>query len=93
MATPTLKSTFSLDLETAQTLEALSRRWRVSKSEALRRAIRGAAAAPAAGADAAIRALEALQRSMALTPAAARAWERRVRTERRASSRRSEARR
>jgi len=93
MATPTLKATFSLDLQSARTLEALAKRWRVSKSEALRRAIRGAASAPTAGSHEAIRALEALQRAMALTPAAARAWERRVRVERRASARRAEVRR
>ncbi len=93
MATPTLKATFSLDLQSARSLEALAKRWRVSKSEALRRAIRGAAAGPAAGSDDAIRALEALQGSLKLTSSEARAWERRVRVERHASSRRSERRR
>jgi len=41
MATPTVKTTYSLDLETVRTLEALARRWNVS--EALRRAIRATA--------------------------------------------------
>jgi hypothetical protein len=89
MATPTLKTTYSLDLETVRTLEALAQRWRVSKSEALRRAIRAAAGGPALGSEAPLKALDALQRSLGLTPAAALAWERRARAERRASSRHS----
>ena len=36
MATTTVKSTYSLDVESVQALEDLARRWRVSKSEALR---------------------------------------------------------
>ena len=44
MAITTIKSTYSLDVETVRTLESLARRWSVSKSEALRRAIRSAAA-------------------------------------------------
>ncbi len=93
MAIPTLKATFSLDLQSARALEALARRWKVSKSEALRRAIRGAMTAPAGGADEALRALALAQGSMALTAEAARAWQRRVRAERQASSRRREERR
>ena len=44
MAVTTIKSTYSLDVETVRTLESLARRWNVSKSEVLRRAIRTAAA-------------------------------------------------
>ena len=44
MAVTTIKSTYSLDVETVRTLEALARRWNVSKSEVLRRAIRAASA-------------------------------------------------
>src|SRR5207249_7015562 len=42
MALPMIKSTYTLDVATVRTLEALARRWKVSKSEALRRAIRSA---------------------------------------------------
>ena len=42
MATPTIKSTYSLDVESVRALDDLARRWQVSKSEALRRAIRRA---------------------------------------------------
>ncbi len=87
MATPTVKSTYSMDLETVRTLEAVARRWGVSKSEALRRAIRAAAAQTAPGhPEPALAALEELQRGLKLTPLAAAAWERAVRAERRASS-------
>jgi hypothetical protein len=88
MATPTLKTTYSLDLETVRTLDALAQRWNVSKSEALRRAIRAAAGGVMPGAHDALRALDALQKSLRLTPATALAWERRTRVERRASSQR-----
>ena len=43
MAETVIKATYSLDVESVHTLEELARRWRVSKSEVLRRAIRGAA--------------------------------------------------
>lgn len=39
MAPKMVKSTFSLDIETARALEVLARRWKVSKSEAVRRAV------------------------------------------------------
>ena len=53
MATPTIKSTYSLDVESVRALDDLARRWQVSKSEALRRAIRSEASRqPAAGGDA-----------------------------------------
>lgn len=39
MAPKMIKSTFSLDVETARALEVLARRWKVSKSEAVRRAV------------------------------------------------------
>ena len=44
MAIPNIKSTYSLDIESVRKLEALAQRWKVSKSEVLRRAIRLAAA-------------------------------------------------
>ena len=46
MATTTVKSTYSLDVETVRELDAVARRWKVSKSEALRRALHAAAMQP-----------------------------------------------
>lgn len=43
MAIPKIKATYSLDPETIALLERVSRRWGVSKSEALRRAIQALA--------------------------------------------------
>ena len=43
MAVTTIKSTYSLDVESMRTLEKLAQRWNVSKSAVLRRAIRIAA--------------------------------------------------
>ena len=60
MAT-TIKSTYSLDVESVRALDDLARRWQVSKSEALRRAIRSEARRqPATGGDA-LAALDQLQ--------------------------------
>ena len=85
MAVPTIKSTYALDVDTVRTLERMAQRWNVSNSEALRRAIRSAAGEGAAGDADALDALERLQKSLKLTPAGARAWTKRVRTERRTS--------
>jgi hypothetical protein len=90
MAIPKVKSTYSLDVETVQTLEEMARRWDVSKSEALRRAIRATAENTAADR---LETLTKLQKGLKLTPAKARAWARRVRAERIASSERLEGRR
>lgn len=89
MAIPKLKSTYSMDEETVRILEGLARRWEVSKSEALRRAIQMAAAEEAPGRGA-LRALEEAQRSLRLTSKAAAAWMKRARGERRAASRKGE---
>jgi len=88
MATTTVKSTYSLDVDTVRQLEAMARRWKVSKSEALRRAIRAAANLPAPDESGALEALERLQSSLALTEDAARRWEKQVRSERQAFARR-----
>jgi len=90
MATMTIKTTYALDAESVRTLERMARRWGVSKSEVLRRAIRVAAAQADDGGDT-VKALDRLQRTTALTAARAGAWARRNRTERRASSARREA--
>jgi len=92
MARTTIKGTYALDTKTVRTLEEMARRWNVSKSEALRRAIQ-AAARTGGGAPDAVAALEELQRSLALDADAATAWARRTRTERRASSTRRKTRR
>jgi hypothetical protein len=86
MAITSIKSTYSLDVDTVRTLERLAQRWKVSKSEALRRAIRAASGEGTEDASDALQALDRLQRSLKLTPARARAWAAAVRRERRASS-------
>ncbi|MGH7646327.1 MAG: ribbon-helix-helix protein, CopG family [Gemmatimonadales bacterium] len=92
MARTTIKGTYALDAKTVRALEEMARRWNVSKSEALRRAIEASARAGAAAPDA-LAALDALQRSLALDAEAAAAWVRRVRSERRAAAARRKARR
>jgi hypothetical protein len=85
MAVPTVKTTYSLDLDTVRMLEQMAKSWNVSKSKALRRAIRLAASQPAPGNEVGLRALDELQRSLRLSAEKARRWEQRVRDERRAS--------
>lgn len=85
MATPTIRSTYALDAETVRTLARIARRWKVSKSEALRRAIRAAAHQRGQGQDA-LATLSALQRSVGLSREGARSWARQARDERRATS-------
>ncbi len=91
MATPTVKTTYSLDLDTVQALEDLARRWGVTKSEVLRRVIRAAASRTNVPTDA-IEALDNLQRSLALTPAKARSWAQKARVARKEGSARGESR-
>lgn len=88
MATPTIKTTYALDAETVRALERMARRWGTSKSEALRRAIR-AAAAEETGTP--LQALDRLQRAARLPAARARKWAGKSRSERRAASARREA--
>ncbi len=92
MATTTVKATYSLDPETTKALEEMARRWQVSKSEALRRAIRAAAERNQPKAHDRVRALDRLQKSLNLSPSRARRWETTARGERRASSGRLEKR-
>jgi hypothetical protein len=92
MAIPKVKTTYALDRDTVHRLERMARQWGVSKSEALRRAIRAAASLPNAAAVDAATALEELQRSLHLSPADAEAWVRRARAERRAATARHEGR-
>lgn len=88
MASTTIKSTYSLDVETVRTLEGMAKRWRVSKSEALRRAIRSAAARAEPGESSPLRALDRLQERLDLSAADRRRWERESQAERRAASER-----
>lgn len=85
MATMTIKSTYSLDVGTVRTLENLARRWNVSKSEALRRAIRGEAERQPSRSDTRLQALRQLQASVAARGVDLAAWERDVREMRSAS--------
>jgi predicted transcriptional regulator len=91
MASTTIKSTYALDVETVRTLDRMARALNVSKSEALRRAIREAAR-ELKREDSAVVALDALQRRLRLTPARARRWRQEIERERLASSSRSERR-
>jgi hypothetical protein len=92
MAAPVIRSTYALDVHTVRTLDRLAERWGVSKSEALRRAVRHAAEQAAPKGKGALEALDALQRSLRLTATKTQAWARAARSERRASAARSEGR-
>ena len=61
MAIPNIKSTYSLDIESVRVLEVLAQRWKVSKSEVLRRAIRLAAEGGYEEYDSKLNALDQLQ--------------------------------
>ena len=87
-----MKATYALDVETVEALEEMARRWRTSKSDALRRAIRSAASQLLPEGTEAVAALDELQRSLALGARSAGAWARSARAERRASSIRGERR-
>ena len=82
MAVTTIKSTYSLDVETVRTLESLARRWNVSKSEVLRRAIRAAAEEKSPRARKKLEALRQLQASVKRRGVDLAAWEREVRATR-----------
>jgi len=91
MAIPKIKATYSLDAETTALLDELARRWAVSKSEALRRIIRAAGSAAAsdnAQGNSRLTAFDRAQQALGLTERVAAVWERQVRAERKASSRR-----
>jgi len=81
MVKPTIKGTYTLDAETVRTLETLARRWRTSKSAALRRVIR-AAALERPDPSSKLAALDQLQKQVGLSKAAAARWEAEVRKER-----------
>jgi Arc/MetJ-type ribon-helix-helix transcriptional regulator len=86
MAIPKIKATYSLDEDTVRLLERVAGRWGVSKSEALRRAIRVAADADTESSPA-LQTLNRIQDGLGLTTAVAAAWARQARAERRATAR------
>src|SRR3989442_12468821 len=79
MAMTTIRSTYALDVETMQVLKRIAHKWKLSKPEALRRAIRAAEGRKSRAPNDALRALDRLQRSLRLTPAKAKAWARQAR--------------
>ena len=87
MAVTTIKSTYSLDVESVRMLEELARRWNMSKSEVLRRAIRSAAAA-ASDDNPALDALDRLQASVRARNVDLERWEREIAMERAAAAQR-----
>ncbi len=92
MAIPKVKATYSLDVATVRTLEETARRWGVSKSEVLRRAVQAVGQRGSGVPNDALRALDELQEAQALTDGKATSWARNVRRERRAYSSRREPR-
>lgn len=87
-----VKTTYSLDPETVRALEGLATRWDVSKSEALRRAIREVSRDASSRPSDALLALDEIHKSYPLSLAEARRWEKAITAERRAWSRRIEKR-
>lgn len=87
MATP--KTSCRLEPEAIEALDRLAKTWKVSRSDALRRAALAALppAEPELSPEEKIEAFKQLQASMNLSPAAARRWLREIRAERRASRR------
>lgn len=90
MAIPTIKATYSLDVETVKQLEVLAKRWHVSKSAALRRAI-SAASRQARDDVSAVAVLDRVQAALALSEQDADAWSEQVTAERHASNERLDA--
>ena len=84
----TIKSTYSLDVESVRALEDLARRQRVSKSEALRRAIRNEARRQPAQGEDAVAALDQLQASLSARDVDLEQWARDVEAGRQAAAQR-----
>jgi Arc/MetJ-type ribon-helix-helix transcriptional regulator len=92
MASTVVRTTYALDEDTVRRLDGLARQWNVSKSEALRRAIR-TADTTAGSPDDRLKALDELQASIRLTRTRAQTWVRELRQERRRSTTRRLAKR
>jgi Ribbon-helix-helix protein, copG family len=84
MAVTSVRSSYALKPETVARLEALARRWNVSKSEALRRAIE-IASGKLSPELSPLAALEDLQKNAALQPEEAESWNARIRKNRKAA--------
>jgi Arc/MetJ-type ribon-helix-helix transcriptional regulator len=82
MAIPKIKATYSLDADTMRVLERVAKRWGISKSEALRRAVRALAATT--GKSEPESALDELQAAAGVSSAQATRWVKEVRAERKA---------
>ncbi len=85
MALPSVKTTYTIDLATKDALDRLAARWDVSKSEALRRAIRQAAGASRVTDR--LAALDALQGRARMTRDQVARWSDTIRDERQATGR------
>lgn len=89
MAITTIKSTYSLDVDSVRTLESLARRWNVSKSEVIRRALRTAAmTADDAEGEVALEALSRLQDTVRERGVDLGQWARDLKAERKAAGHR-----
>jgi hypothetical protein len=87
MAGAKIKATYSLDVETVRDLERMAKRLKISKSAALRRAIRLAVGSGPGAGEEQLSALDELQQSLDLAPEDLREWEEKNRELRRSSSR------
>ncbi len=85
MASKKIKATYSLGRESVRAIEALAHRWRVSKSEALRRIIANGARRQSMSAIERLEALDRLQASVRSAGIDVAEWERDVGSERRAT--------
>ncbi|MGH9416355.1 MAG: CopG family transcriptional regulator [Terriglobales bacterium] len=93
MASTIIRTTYALDADTVTRLDRLARAWKLSRSAALRKLIRERELPKAPSVETQLAALDAYQAAARhITPAQAAKWEREVRLERRASTRRMLAR-
>jgi len=90
MARTSIKSTYALDVETIRKLDRVAARWKVSKSEVLRRAIEVVARDQLGEAPSPLQALDELQKSVKLIKRRTDQWSREVRNERAKTSARHE---
>lgn len=75
MAAPLIKSTFRLDPETVRKVERLAQHWKLSKSEAVQRAITEAAEEKTTSALTPLEAWRKVQKELNLSSVEVRAWE------------------
>ncbi|HVA82301.1 MAG TPA: ribbon-helix-helix protein, CopG family [Candidatus Binataceae bacterium] len=85
-----MKSTYALDVETIRKLDRVAARWKVSKSEVLRRAIDVVARDQLGDPPPRLQALDELHKSVKLTRQQTDKWPRGVRSERAKASARHE---